>query len=97
MVESRVYDESQEPYMYPEEGYDAYLQDADILDRPDLFYPGMYSASFVSLGLLPRKSKEIMYRRPYTLYLFTSKYSRKKKHSTCPSADSAEKAKFWIN
>ena len=41
MVETRGYEEMQEPYMYPEEGYDAYLQDADILDRPDLFYPGI--------------------------------------------------------
>ena len=40
MVESRQIDEMADPYMYPEEGYDAYLQDADILDRPDLFYPG---------------------------------------------------------
>jgi hypothetical protein len=45
MVESRQIDEMADPYMYPEEGYDAYLQDADILDRPDLFYPGMYDYS----------------------------------------------------
>lgn len=40
MVESRQMDEMADPYMYPEDGYDACLQDADILDRPDLFYPG---------------------------------------------------------
>lgn len=28
-------------YMYPDDALDPYLQDADILDRPDLFYgPG---------------------------------------------------------
>ncbi|XP_055896459.1 kinesin-associated protein 3-like isoform X2 [Biomphalaria glabrata] len=40
MVESRQVDEFADPsYMYPDEpGFDPYLQDADILDRPDLFY-----------------------------------------------------------
>lgn len=40
MVESRQVDEFADPgYMYPDEpGLDPYLQDADILDRPDLFY-----------------------------------------------------------
>lgn len=40
MVETRQVTEMGDPYMYPEEGYDPYLQDADILDRPDLFYDG---------------------------------------------------------
>ena len=38
-------DEMADPYGFPEgegygEGYGDYLQDAEILDRPDLFYPG---------------------------------------------------------
>ncbi|XP_045200399.1 kinesin-associated protein 3-like [Mercenaria mercenaria] len=52
MVESRQIDEMADPYMYPEEGYDAYLQDADILDRPDLFYPDGYDPSLVMDGHL---------------------------------------------
>ncbi|CAL1547744.1 unnamed protein product [Lymnaea stagnalis] len=42
MVESRQVDEfADSAYMYPDEpGFDPYLQDADILDRPDLFYEG---------------------------------------------------------
>lgn len=40
MVETRQVTDMGDPYMYPEEGYDPYLQDADILDRPDLFYDG---------------------------------------------------------
>ncbi|WAR31213.1 KIFA3-like protein [Mya arenaria] len=46
MVESRGADEMADPYMYPEEGYADYLQDADILDRPDLFYPDGYDPSY---------------------------------------------------
>ncbi|XP_059150939.1 kinesin-associated protein 3-like isoform X2 [Physella acuta] len=40
MVESRQVDQlADSAFMYPEEqGFDPYLQDADILDRPDLFY-----------------------------------------------------------
>ena len=45
MVESRQLDEMNDPYMYPEEGYDPYLQDTDILDRQDLFYPGGWTLS----------------------------------------------------
>lgn len=40
MVETRQVTDIGDPYMYQEEGYDPYLQDADILDRPDLFYDG---------------------------------------------------------
>lgn len=32
-------DEMADQY-YGDEGYDPYLQDTDILDRPDLFYGG---------------------------------------------------------
>ncbi|KAK3087402.1 hypothetical protein FSP39_005444 [Pinctada imbricata] len=43
MVENRQIGDIPEPYMYPEEGFDPYIQDADILDRPDLFYDGNQS------------------------------------------------------
>ncbi|XP_052790502.1 kinesin-associated protein 3-like [Mya arenaria] len=52
MVESRGADEMADPYMYPEEGYADYLQDADILDRPDLFYPDGYDPSLIMDGHL---------------------------------------------
>ncbi|KAL4218964.1 Kinesin-associated protein 3 [Mactra antiquata] len=52
MVESRQMEELTDPYMYPEEGYDAYLQDADMLDRPDFFYPDGYDPSLVMDGHL---------------------------------------------
>lgn len=31
-----------DPYLFggPDDNFSAYVQDADILDRPDLFYPG---------------------------------------------------------
>lgn len=49
MVETRQVGDMGDPYMYPDEGYDPYLQDADILDRPDLFYDGRlsYSDNFI--------------------------------------------------
>nr|XP_034300239.1 kinesin-associated protein 3 isoform X1 [Crassostrea gigas] len=55
MVETRQVTEMGDPYMYPEEGYDPYLQDADILDRPDLFYDGgkdMYENAYIMDGHL---------------------------------------------
>ncbi|XP_052220256.1 kinesin-associated protein 3-like [Dreissena polymorpha] len=52
MVESRPGDEMADPYMYPEEGYAGYLQDADILDHPDLFYPDGYDPALVMDGHL---------------------------------------------
>ncbi|KAH3798983.1 hypothetical protein DPMN_152587 [Dreissena polymorpha] len=53
MVESRPGDEMADPYMYPEEGYAGYLQDADILDHPDLFYPAMrFHAVQINAGIL---------------------------------------------
>ncbi|KAJ8300672.1 hypothetical protein KUTeg_022191 [Tegillarca granosa] len=47
MVETRQIEDMGDPYMYPpEDGYDpGYLQDADILDRPDLFYGGSKESS----------------------------------------------------
>ena len=51
MVESRPADDDYGDYAgYPDEGpmYDPYLQDADILDRPDLFY----GEDFDALGWL---------------------------------------------
>lgn len=51
-----------DPYMYQEEGYDPYLQDADILDRPDLFYDGR------SLGIVKDYSCS-----PLPFFLFTVK------------------------
>ncbi|XP_070538501.1 kinesin-associated protein 3-like isoform X1 [Ptychodera flava] len=43
MVESRQMDDS-DGLMYGDEGYGPYIQESDILDRPDLFYghPGAY-------------------------------------------------------
>ncbi len=39
MVETRQLEDDREAYMYGEEpGFRGYIQDADILDRPDLFY-----------------------------------------------------------
>ncbi|XP_052673915.1 kinesin-associated protein 3-like [Crassostrea angulata] len=52
MVETRQVTEMGDPYMYPEEGYDPYLQDADILDRPDLFYDDMYENAYIMDGHL---------------------------------------------
>ena len=41
MVETRQAEDISDGYMYPDDNLDPYLQDADILDRPDLFYgPG---------------------------------------------------------
>ena len=37
MVESRQMEDMNDAYMYGDEGF-GYIQDADILDRPDLFY-----------------------------------------------------------
>ena len=37
MVESQQMDES-DGLMYGDEGYSPYIQESDILDRPDLFY-----------------------------------------------------------
>ncbi|KAK7502598.1 hypothetical protein BaRGS_00006173 [Batillaria attramentaria] len=38
MVETRQAEDMSDGYMYPDDNLDPYLQDADILDRPDLFY-----------------------------------------------------------
>ena len=48
MVESRQMEDLQEGYMYGDDGF-GYIQDADILDRPDLFYgaPGKPHFCFV--------------------------------------------------
>ncbi|KAL3871441.1 hypothetical protein ACJMK2_039438 [Sinanodonta woodiana] len=46
MVESRQLEDMNDPYMYPEDAYDPYLQDTDILDRPDLFYGGNYGSDY---------------------------------------------------
>lgn len=51
-----------DPYMYPEEypeGYDPYLQDADILDRPDLFYDGRHCLILVVLFIIKKISYEL--------------------------------------
>lgn len=41
MVETRQAEDFSDGYMYPDDSLDPYLHDADILDRPDLFYaPG---------------------------------------------------------
>ena len=37
MVETRQMEDN-DAYMYPDEGFENYIQDTDILDRPDLFY-----------------------------------------------------------
>ena len=43
MVETRQMEDINDGYMYGDEGF-GYIQDAEILDRPDLFYgpPGSY-------------------------------------------------------
>ncbi|XP_046371421.1 kinesin-associated protein 3-like [Haliotis rufescens] len=38
MVETRQLEDFNEQYLYQEDGYDPYIQDTDILDRPELFY-----------------------------------------------------------
>lgn len=41
MVETRQAEDMSDSYMYPDDNLDPYIQDADILDRPELFYgPG---------------------------------------------------------
>ncbi|KAL5012631.1 hypothetical protein ScPMuIL_011182 [Solemya velum] len=42
MVESRQLEDMNDAYMYPDDGFDPYIQDSDILDRPDLFYGDGY-------------------------------------------------------
>lgn len=53
MVETRQMEDMADPYMYPEDEYDPYLQDADILDRPDLFYGDAYDNGFMDGHLTP--------------------------------------------
>ncbi|CAG5115680.1 unnamed protein product, partial [Candidula unifasciata] len=55
MVESRQMDEfADSGYLYPDEhDLDPYLQDADILDRPDLFYEGYDSSIMMDGHLTP--------------------------------------------
>uniref|UniRef100_A0A0B7B0K7 Kinesin-associated protein 3 n=1 Tax=Arion vulgaris TaxID=1028688 RepID=A0A0B7B0K7_9EUPU len=55
MVESRQVDEfADSVYMYPDEsGLDPYLRDADILDRPDLFYEGYDNSIMMDGHLTP--------------------------------------------
>ncbi|XP_074655810.1 kinesin-associated protein 3-like isoform X2 [Tubulanus polymorphus] len=38
MVETRQMEDMNDAYMYGDDGIGSYIQDADILDRPDLFY-----------------------------------------------------------
>ena len=38
MVESAQIEDNEGMLMYGDEGFEGYIQDADILDRPDLFY-----------------------------------------------------------
>jgi len=47
MVETRQMEDMADQY-YGDEGYDPYLQDTDILDRPELFYEGVYDYRLVS-------------------------------------------------
>lgn len=37
MVENRLMDEAEEPFLYGEDG-ESFIGDRDILERPDLFY-----------------------------------------------------------
>ncbi|XP_069120818.1 kinesin-associated protein 3-like isoform X1 [Argopecten irradians] len=53
MVETRQMEDMADPYMYPEDEYDPYLQDADILDRPDLFYGDAYDNGIMDGHLTP--------------------------------------------
>ncbi|CAH1786263.1 unnamed protein product [Owenia fusiformis] len=55
MVESRQMDEN-EAYMYGDEGIGSYIQDTDILDRPDLFYdtgPDGYDGGMLEGNVTP--------------------------------------------
>ncbi|XP_025112407.1 kinesin-associated protein 3-like isoform X2 [Pomacea canaliculata] len=45
MVETRQAEDFSDGYMYPDDSLDPYLHDADILDRPDLFYAPASSSS----------------------------------------------------
>ncbi|KAI0222322.1 Kinesin-associated protein 3 [Lamellibrachia satsuma] len=51
MVESRQMEDMSDSYMYGEEPFQPYLQDTDILDRPDLFYsaPEFFKAEDLDL------------------------------------------------
>lgn len=51
MIETRQMDEMADQY-YGDEGYDPYLQDTDILDRPDLFYGDAYENGYIMDGHL---------------------------------------------
>jgi hypothetical protein len=47
MVETRQMEDVADQY-YGDDGYDPYLQDTDILDRPELFYEGVFDYRLVS-------------------------------------------------
>jgi hypothetical protein len=47
MVETRQMEDMADQY-YGDDGYDPYLQDTDILDRPELFYEGVFDYRLVS-------------------------------------------------
>lgn len=51
MVETRQMEDMADQY-YADEGYDPYLQDTDILDRPDLFYGDAYENGYIMDGHL---------------------------------------------
>lgn len=60
MVESRQMEDMNEGYMYGDEGF-GYIQDADILDRPELFYgaPDGYEQGMLDNGLSPEYDDEM--------------------------------------
>ncbi|ESP00888.1 hypothetical protein LOTGIDRAFT_140251 [Lottia gigantea] len=50
MLESRQVGDFNEGYMYSDDGFDPYIQDSDILDRPDLFYNNGYDQNVLMEG-----------------------------------------------
>lgn len=58
MVESRQIEDVGDAYMYGDEGY-GYIQDADILDRPDLFYAAPGKLASIALFQLVVRNHDI--------------------------------------
>ncbi|KAK3581891.1 hypothetical protein CHS0354_024204 [Potamilus streckersoni] len=65
MVESRQLEDMNDPYI---DAYDPYLQDTDILDRPDLFYGDGYDPAMITDGHLTPEYIDEYSSNPYYGY-----------------------------
>ncbi|PVD22006.1 hypothetical protein C0Q70_17809 [Pomacea canaliculata] len=67
MVETRQAEDFSDGYMYPDDSLDPYLHDADILDRPDLFYApdGHLTPEYIDDGGLYNGHRDYYGRQGY--------------------------------